>query len=99
VREVPALEKIQTEYRNRNVEVIAVNIFPSIPLKSWKEYLKKFGAASLLAASDTKREAVKALNIRSSGATVIINKEGKVVYQDGSATPYDKLKFEIDMSL
>ena len=86
MREVPALEKIQMEYRDQKVEVVAVNIFPSIPLTNWMEYLKKLGAPSILVASDPRREAVNALNIRSSGSTVIINKEGKVVYQDRQDT-------------
>ena len=38
-----------------------------------------------------KRQAILAFNVRTAGATVIVDRNGEVVFQDGYATNYETL--------
>lgn len=61
--------------------------------------MRNLGLVSAIVAQDTTQEAVRTLNVRTPGTTIILNKKGEEVYRDGSATSYEKLKLMIAMSL
>ena len=50
-------------------------------------------------AEDTNKKAIAAFNIRALGTTIIINREGQIVYRDAGATTYEKLRSEVDKAL
>ena len=96
MREAPALARIQREYSGQKVDVIAINIFPSASLAEWKDYWQRAGGGDVIFAQDTRHEAMRALEIRSAGATVVVDREGREVYRDGSATAYHVLKAAVE---
>ncbi len=93
------MARIQSEFRNQNVEVIAVNIYPRFNIQAWIAYWRASGGGDVIYAEDSRMEAVKALKIRTAGATVIIDKEGRIVFQDRYATRYGVLKFAVESAI
>jgi len=99
VREAPALNRIQGEYKARGVTVVAVNIFPAAGLDHWTQYWKSVGGGDVVYAQDTRREAIRALQVRFAGATVVIDRQGREVWRDNSATDYETLKAAVERAL
>jgi len=50
-------------------------------------------------AQDRRREAMRALDIQTAGATVVISKQGRVVFRDRAATRYEVLKKAVEAAL
>ena len=82
------LKRIQAEFKDKNLQVVAVNLFRHVSLGTWEEYWRGVGGGDVLYASDDKRQAILAFNVRTPGATVVVNRSGQVVFQDGYATDY-----------
>ena len=89
--EAPALKRIQTEFQDKDLQVVAINVFRHLSLEIWEEYWRGVGGGDVLYASDNDRQAILAFNVRSAGATVIVDRNGEVVFQDGYATSYETL--------
>ncbi|MCH9044513.1 MAG: TlpA family protein disulfide reductase [SAR324 cluster bacterium] len=94
--EAPALARIQSEYRDRNLEVIAVNVFSQFSLEDWEKYWREVGGGDVIYAHDPRREAIRTLNVRTAGATVIIDKQGRIAFKDQFATTYEELKEAVE---
>ena len=94
--EAPALARIQSEYPNGTLDVIAVNVFSQIPLEHWEKFWRDAGGGDAIYAHDPRREAIRTLNVRTAGATVIIDKQGRIVFKDESATTYKVLKEAVE---
>jgi hypothetical protein len=77
-----------------------VNILPQrAPLRVWKAFWQSVGGGEdVVFAEDTGQRAVAAFNVRALGTTIIVNREGRVVYRD-SAPPYETLRSEVDKAL
>ena len=90
--EVPALAKIQKEYRDRKVQVIAVNYLRGIPLAQWRAYLERWGGGDMTYTQDLNFEAMRALNIRTMHSTVIVDRQGEIVFRDPETTAFEVLK-------
>ena len=75
--EASALAKIQHEYRDRRVQVIAVNYMRGMPLAQWQAYLERWGGVDMAYAQDLNFEAMRALNIRTMHSTVIFDRQGE----------------------
>ena len=99
MREAPALARIQKEYGDMGLDVVAVNIYPRAGLAYWKEYWQAVGGGDVIYAQDTRSEAVIALRVRSAGSTIVVNRQGREVYRDGSATTYEVLKTAVEKAL
>lgn len=80
--------------------MVAVNVMPGAGLARWREYWREAGGGTaVLYAQDSRREAVRALGIRSPGATVVLDRRGRVIFRDASATGYDALKRAVTEAL
>ena len=97
--EAPALAKIQKKFRDKKVQVIAVNYLRGTPLAQWQEYLERYGGAELTYAQDLKFEAMRALNIRTMHSTVIFNRQGEIVLHDPETTTFEVLKETVEKAL
>ena len=86
---------------DRGVQVVAINIQPfyDFNLQPWKRFWKSLGAGDVLWAQVTDSSAVTAYNALTLGTTIIIDREGRIVYRDGGATSYDKLRAEVEKAL
>jgi hypothetical protein len=90
------LGRIQEEFGEQGVEVIAINMVPQNNLQEWRAYWKWLGAGDVVWAQDTPDgQAVKAYNIQALGTTVIIDRAGRVAYRDAASTSYKKLRAEV----
>lgn len=76
--------------------MIAVNVFSQYSLESWEEFVRHNGGGDVIYAHDPRREAIRTLNVRTVGATVIIDKQGRIVFKDESATAYKVLKEAVE---
>lgn len=99
MREAPALHRIQQEYGTRGVVVIAVNIFTGAGLAYWEEYWRGVGGGDVIYAQDTRHQATTALSVRTAGSTIVIDRNGREVYRDFSATDYATLKTAVEGAL
>lgn len=79
--------------------VVAVNVYPGAGLDSWTQYWRAVGGGEVVYAQDTRREAVRALQVRSAGATVVIDGTGHEVWRDSSATAYETLRAAVERAL
>lgn len=79
--------------------MIAVNLLVSAPLDYWRQYWRGVGGGDVVYAQDTRMEAVRALRIQTAGATVVINRKGRIVFRDLYATPYEQLKEAVQKAL
>ena len=75
--------------------MVAVNTAPFSSLEDWKEFWKSKDAADVTWATDAKGELVQQFRVFSLGTTVIIDREGRIAYRDGGATPYEVLLAEL----
>ena len=79
--------------------MVAVNLLRSAPLDDWQKYMKEAGGEDLTYAQDSTFAAVRALKIRTAGATVIINRQGEIVFRDRYATPFELLREAVEKAL
>lgn len=93
------LQKIHEQYWKEGVEVIAINLVGQIPLNTWQDYLNQLGLKNATIAVDTDYAAVKACQIRTAGATIVLNKQGHVIHRDRSASTYEQLNLAVSLAL
>jgi len=76
------------------VEVVAINLVPQYnTLEEWQAFLEEFGAVDFVWAADTfDQRAVQTYNVQSLGTTIIIDREGQLVYRDEAASSYKMLE-------
>lgn len=78
--------------------MVAINVLPrQFSLEDWKDFWWSVdGGDDMVVAEDIDMRAVSALKVRGLGTTIIINRNGQVVYRDSGATPYKTLRSEVD---
>ncbi len=76
------------------MEVVAINLAPQYnTLEEWQAFLEEFGAVDFVWAADTfDQRAVQTYNVQSLGTTIIINREGQLVYRDEAASSFKMLE-------
>lgn len=85
----------------QGVEVIAVNVLPErYTLAHWRGFwISVGGEPQVLFAQDVGRRAAAAFQVRDLGTTIIIDRQGNVVYRDWGPTAYARLRQEVDKVL
>ena len=81
------------------MKVVAVNTSSWSSLDEWVAFWKSRGAGDVIWASDRGLEAARAFTVTSLGTTIIIDRQGRVSYRDGGATPYETLRARIEDAL
>lgn len=81
--------------------MVAINLLPGLhTLETWKNFWQRVGGGEdVVFAQDTHQRAADAFNVMGLGTTIIIDRQGRVVYRDSGATPYDILRSEVDKTL
>ncbi len=76
------------------MEVVAINLVPQYnSIEEWQAYLEEFGANDFVWASDTFDQlASRTYNVQSLGTTIIIDRNGQVVYRDESTSSFKMLE-------
>ena len=91
--------RIQQEFGDLGLSVVAINIAPFSSLDDWKEFWKSLDAADVTWATDAKGELVQQFKVYSLGTTIIIDRQGRISYRDDGATPYEILRTEVEKIL
>ena len=81
------------------VDVVAINTQPFYNLQYWKTFWRGLGAGDVLWAQDSDYSAIAAYNVLNLGTTIIINRQGRIIYRDGGVTSYNKLRAEVEKAL
>ncbi len=79
--------------------MIAENIFAGAGLAYWEEYWRGVGGGDVIYAQDTRHQLIRALGVRTAGSTIVIDRNGREVYRDFSATDYETLKTAVEGAL
>ena len=93
------LNQIEGSYHHRDVNVVAINIDSSVALPEWEQYWRGVGGGSVIYAQDTGSRALRAFGVRYSGTTIVIDRNGRVVWRAGSAVDYETLKAAVEGAL
>lgn len=96
VPETRALARIHREYRNRGVEVLILDIWPGETEQQLLRFKSSAQGGDHFWAMDTESRWALAYQIRTLDTTVIIDRQGRIAYRDGSPTPYQNLKAEVE---
>lgn len=91
--EARALARLYQEYRDRGLEVLAVDVDPSETEADVKTFQARgVPDAGYAWALDRGGLLVRAFKVRALDTTVIIGPDGRIVYRDELGTPYETLK-------
>ena len=88
--------RIQQEYGDRGVSVVAINTAPYSSLEQWKGFWRSKDAADVIWATDLDQQLIRLFKVYSLGATVIIDRQGRIAYKDDGATPYSTLVSQVE---
>ena len=91
--------RIQEEYGDQGISVVAINTAPFASLEDWRGFWRSKNAADVTWATDYDGQLVKQFNVISLGTTIIIDRQGRVSYRDDGATHYDTLRAKIEAAL
>ena len=83
------------------MEVVAINLLPQYNnLDEWQAFLEEFGAVDFVWAEDSYGQlASQTYNIQSLGTTIIIDREGQLVYRDEVTSSYQMLRSAVLQAL
>ncbi|MEE9202099.1 MAG: TlpA disulfide reductase family protein [Dehalococcoidia bacterium] len=99
VPETQALAHIYQEYRDRGVEVLILDVWPGETERQLLRFKSSAQGGDHFWAMDTESRWALAYEIRTLDTTVIVDRQGRIAYRDGSPTPYQRLKEEIERLL
>lgn len=99
--ELPGLVELKREYeaQGKRLQFVGINLDRASENAWLQRYVASIGAGDFLWATDTEFKTVFLFNIRTAGKTVILDAQGRIIYQDNAPTPKWKLKQEIDRAL
>lgn len=82
------------------MEVVALNMDPvNFPDDFIQAYSQALGFDGLTWAQDEGLVTTRAFNVRTLGATAILDAEGRLLYQDAGMTPHEVLEREVRQAL
>ena len=90
---------VQREFGNQGVEVVAINQATQFSLDDWETFWRPTGALSVIWAQDTNLMATRTYGVTALGTTIIIDRDGQIVYRDHKATSQETLQSEIEKVL
>ena len=99
--EIPGLGELKREYeaQGKRLQFVGINL-DQMSENAWlQRYVASLGARDFLWATDTEFKTVLLFNIRTAGKTVILDRQGRIIYQDNGPTKKWKLRQEIDRAL
>lgn len=94
------MARIQKEYGDHGVRVVAVNIAPIYALEDWVDFWKnRARAGDVLWAQDTSERAIKAYKLVALGTEIIVGRQGQIVFRSDGPVGYEKLRSRIESAL
>lgn len=87
--------RVREEFKEQGLEVVAINLAPQYDsLEEFRAFLESVGGdVDFVFTQDTDDgRAMQVYDIRSLGVTVIVGRDGRIVYRDEFATAYETLR-------
>lgn len=95
-REIRTLSALYPEYKDKGLEIISADAL-NTPKDELKAYISKiFGDSAPWHWALFNPELLRAYNVKATETTIVIDRNGRVSYVDGSLTDGEKLKSAID---
>jgi peroxiredoxin len=94
VPEGTALGQIIQEYGDK-VSIVAINIDPSATWDTINQFKQAAGNGAFVWAWDTDQKVTTAYQVTALDTTLILDREGRIVYRDEIPTQYETLKTEL----
>ncbi|MDP8925910.1 MAG: TlpA family protein disulfide reductase [Actinomycetota bacterium] len=94
--EARAWSQLYPEYEDEGLEVLMVSTYPQDTAQTIEDLRNRGDIASLPWAVDQTGEVTQALGVNALETTVIVDREGEIVYQDTTSTDYETLKRELE---
>jgi len=91
IPEARALAQLKSEY-GEQVNIIAIDVDSSSTKESLEQFKQAADSGAYVWAFDNGMQVLNAYQVRSLDTTLILDKNGIVVYRDEFPTPYDTLK-------
>ena len=95
IPEAQSWSKLYPEYKDEGLQVLIVSMDPNDTPQTIEGFRQAGGIGSLPWAIDETGEVSRSLDIRALDSTVIVDREGRIVYRDSAPTPYETLDKEL----
>jgi len=95
IPEARSLAQLYEQYRDQGFTVVAINLEPERKVNELERFRQLADNAAYIWTFDTSFSVAQAFNVRSLDSTLIIDRSGRVAYQDGGPTPLKTLEAEI----
>ncbi len=79
--------------------MVAIDTTPDSSLAEWRDFWRSKGAEDVTWANDSSQTLIRLFRVTSLGTTIIIDRQGRISYRDGGATPYEVLKTQVEKAL
>lgn len=93
------LAQLQEQYRDKGLNVLAINIHTLYSLKQWISFWKSTGAGEVIWAQDLKGGAGQKYNLVALGTEVIVDRQGRIAFRSDGPVGLARLRAEIDKLL
>ena len=97
--EAPALGRLQSEYANQDVKVVAVNIERRLPLERWISFWQDTGVGEVLWGQDFEGTTIRDYELLALGTEIIVDREVLVAFRSDWSAGYERLRSEIQKIL
>ena len=99
--EIPFLQKIEEEYRGKNIEFVSISIDAAKDHDKWKAFVdeKKLGGIQLIADNNWESAFVKSYKVTGIPQFILLDPTGKIVKSDAPRPSNPKLKELLDSLL
>ena len=92
------LTRLQAEYGDRGLKIVAINVEPRLSLERWRTYWTGLGGGKVIWAQDEQYAATTAFNVQRLGTEIIVDTRGRVVSK-GADLGYERLKRRLEAAL
>ncbi len=89
IPELQALARVHTEYADRGVDILVLNVDPYITAEDLLDFKAFVGGADHAWAQDEGHGVTRAYAVRALETTVIVGRDGRIAYRDERTTRLD----------
>lgn len=96
IPEAQSWSKLYPEYKDKGLSLLVVSVDPNDTPQTIERFREAGNIGPLPWTIDETGEIPQSLGVRSLDATVIIDRQGRIVYRDAAPTPYKTLESELE---
>lgn len=100
---MPVLARLQAEFQDRGVRVLAVNIDSrGYSQEEWAAFMERFAPPGMeaitahMAVQDVNNKAISLFELVALGTEVIVDRQGRVTFRSDGSAGYKRLQAEIE---